>query len=90
MVTEGYLARTGAAKESLMCHRSRMAAKRGGQMVVYPCPILVGSDASSAEDLKPFELGRTLEESFRAAVPLAHPSCGPYCCRGRGTCANAR
>lgn len=90
VVTEAYLERTGVGRESLMCHRSRMVARRGGRIVIYPCPVLVGADPESADHLKPFELGRTLEESFHAAVPLAHPSCGPYCCRGRGTCANAR
>ena len=61
--------------ESLMCHFSRCIEKIDGEIRYYPCPIIY-DDAS-------FELGRTLQESFRR-VYLAHKSCYGYCMKGRG------
>lgn len=90
VLTDDYLEGVGVAKTGLMCHTSRMVAKRHGALHVYPCPVLVGADAASADVLAPFDLGSSLAESFARNVRLAHPSCAAYCAIGRATCANAR
>jgi MoaA/NifB/PqqE/SkfB family radical SAM enzyme len=61
--------------ESLMCHFSRCIQKIEGALRYYPCPVIY--------DDPRFELGATLEESFRA-VYVAHKNCFHYCMRGRG------
>ena len=64
--------------ESLMCHCSRCLQKIEGQIWYYPCPVIY-------DDAR-FELGRTLEESFRR-VYIAHKNCFNYCLKGIGaTC----
>ncbi|MBI3292754.1 MAG: radical SAM protein [Elusimicrobia bacterium] len=67
---------------TLMCRLGRSVLKREGICRVYPCPIIY--------EVPDFELGPTLEASFRQAVPLSHSACASYCCRGNsvGTCAN--
>lgn len=89
-VTEEELAAAGVAKEGLMCHASRLVAKRNGTLHVYPCPVLVGADGASADALAPFDLGPSLAASLATEVRLAHPSCASYCAIGRATCANAK
>jgi len=64
--------------ESLMCHSSRCIQKVDGALRYYPCPVIY--------DDPRFELGATLEESFRP-VYIAHKNCYEYCMKGRGaTC----
>ncbi|MCI0624440.1 MAG: radical SAM protein [Acidobacteria bacterium] len=64
--------------ESLMCHYSRCIQKIDRVLRYYPCPVIYN-------DLR-FELGTTLEESFRR-VYLAHKNCYDYCFKGKGaTC----
>jgi MoaA/NifB/PqqE/SkfB family radical SAM enzyme len=64
--------------ESLMCHFSRCLQKIEGELRYYPCPVIY-------DDAR-FDLGATLEESFRR-VYVAHKNCYHYCLRGRGaTC----
>jgi MoaA/NifB/PqqE/SkfB family radical SAM enzyme len=64
--------------ESLMCHFSRCLQKIEGELRYYPCPVIY-------DDAR-FDLGGTLEESFRR-VYVAHKNCYQYCLRGRGaTC----
>ncbi|MFQ5816491.1 MAG: radical SAM protein [Terriglobia bacterium] len=68
----------GKPPESLMCHFSRCIQKIDGQLRYYPCPVIY--------DDPRFELGATLEESFRR-VYVAHKNCYDYCLKGRGgTC----
>ena len=64
--------------ESLMCHFSRCVQKIGGRIRFYPCPVIYNDER--------FDLGGTLEESFRR-VYLGHKNCYDYCMKGRGaTC----
>jgi len=63
------------APESLMCHFSRCIQKIDSALRYYPCPVIY--------DDHRFELGRTLEESFRR-VYVAHKNCYDYCLKGNG------
>jgi MoaA/NifB/PqqE/SkfB family radical SAM enzyme len=64
--------------EQLMCRFSRSIQKIEGKLRYYPCPVIY--------DDPRFELGGTLEESFRR-VYIAHKNCYDYCMKGRGaTC----
>ena len=64
--------------ESLMCHYSRCLQKIGGRLRYYPCPVIYDDER--------FDLGGTLEESFRR-VYLGHKNCYDYCMKGKGaTC----
>jgi sulfatase maturation enzyme AslB (radical SAM superfamily) len=61
--------------DSLMCHFSRCIQKIDGKLRYYPCPVIYDDER--------FELGCTLEESFRR-VYIAHKNCYDYCMKGRG------
>jgi len=61
--------------ESLMCHFSRCIQKIDGALRYYPCPVIY--------DDKRFELGGTLEESFRR-IYIGHKNCYDYCLKGAG------
>lgn len=61
--------------ESLMCHFSRCIQKLSGELRYYPCPVIYDDEG--------FDLGGTLEESFRR-VFIAHKNCYDYCMKGRG------
>jgi hypothetical protein len=61
--------------ESLMCHFSRCIQKIDGTLRYYPCPVIYDDDR--------FDLGSTLEESFRR-VYIAHKNCYDYCMKGSG------
>ena len=63
------------APESLMCHFSRCIQKIDGALHFYPCPVIY-------DDAR-FDLGSTLEESFRR-VYIAHKNCYDYCMKGIG------
>jgi hypothetical protein len=63
------------SSESLMCHFSRCIEKLDGALRYYPCPVIY--------DDRRFELGSTLEESFRR-VYVAHKNCYDYCMKGGG------
>ncbi len=77
-VTTNCFAVLNKPPESLMCHFSRAIQKIEGSLRYYPCPVIY--------DDPRFELGRTLEESFRR-VYVAHKNCYDYCLKGRGgTC----
>ncbi len=67
--------------ESLMCHYSRCVQKIEGVLRYYPCPVIY--------DDPRFELGETLEESFRR-VYIAHKNCYDYCMKGRGATCRTR
>ncbi|MGO4885799.1 MAG: radical SAM protein [Bryobacteraceae bacterium] len=67
--------------ESLMCHFSRCIQKIDGALRYYPCPVIY--------DDKSFELGSTLEESFRR-VYIAHKNCYDYCMKGSGASCRTR
>ncbi|MFQ5695959.1 MAG: radical SAM protein, partial [Terriglobia bacterium] len=67
--------------ESLMCHFSRCLQKIEGVLRYYPCPVIY-------DDAR-FELGATLEESFRR-VYLAHKNCYDYCLKGQGATCRTR
>lgn len=67
--------------ESLMCHYSRCLQKIDGELRYYPCPVIY--------DDPRFELGDTLEESFRR-VYVAHKNCYDYCLKGRGSTCRTR
>ncbi|MCI0340171.1 MAG: radical SAM protein [Planctomycetales bacterium] len=86
--TEEDLRTTGTDPTTLMCHKSRLVARRGGRCRIYPCPILVPSDEGSIPEFLRFDLGSSLLEAVERPVELAHPSCATYCCRARGTCGN--
>lgn len=81
-VTDERLQQLSIGKESLMCYNGRSVLKKDGVCRVYPCPIIY--------ELPEFDLGATLEESFRRPVRLAHRACSQYCCIGPGqsTCTN--
>ena len=61
--------------ESLMCHFSRCIQKLDGVLRYYPCPVIYDDDR--------FDLGSTLQESFRR-VYIAHKNCYDYCMKGSG------
>ena len=67
--------------ESLMCHFSRCIQKIDGEIRYYPCPVIY--------DDPRFELGHTLEESFRR-VYVAHKNCYDYCLKGKGATCRTR
>jgi MoaA/NifB/PqqE/SkfB family radical SAM enzyme len=67
--------------ESLMCHFSRCIQKVDGEIRYYPCPVIY-------DDTR-FELGKSLEESFRR-VYLAHKNCYDYCMKGSGSTCRTR
>lgn len=67
--------------ESLMCHYSRCLQKIEGRLRYYPCPVIY--------DDPRFELGSTLEESFRR-VYLGHKNCYDYCLKGAGATCRTR
>ena len=67
--------------DSLMCHYSRCLQKLEGALRYYPCPVIY-------DDAR-FELGQTLEESFRR-VYVAHKNCYDYCLKGRGATCRTR
>ena len=67
--------------ESLMCHFSRCLQKIEGRLRYYPCPVIY-------DDAR-FELGATLEESFRR-VYVAHKNCYDYCLKGTGATCRTR
>jgi MoaA/NifB/PqqE/SkfB family radical SAM enzyme len=62
--------------ESLMCHYTRCIQKIAGRMRYYPCPVIYDDER--------FDLGGTLEESFRR-VYLGHKNCYDYCMKGKGS-----
>jgi sulfatase maturation enzyme AslB (radical SAM superfamily) len=67
--------------ESLMCHFSRCIQKIDGALRYYPCPVIYDDER--------FELGSTLEESFRR-VYIAHKNCYDYCMKGSGASCRTR
>jgi len=67
--------------ESLMCHFSRCIQKIDGRLRYYPCPVIY--------DDEQFDLGSTLEESFRR-VYVAHKNCYDYCLKGGGASCRTR
>ncbi len=67
--------------ESLMCHFSRCIQKIEGRIRYYPCPVIYDDPS--------FELGFTLEESFRR-VYVAHKNCYDYCMKGKGATCRTR
>jgi MoaA/NifB/PqqE/SkfB family radical SAM enzyme len=69
------------APASLMCHFSRCIQKIDGRLRYYPCPVIY--------DDQRFELGSTLEESFRR-VYIAHKNCYDYCMKGPGASCRTR
>jgi MoaA/NifB/PqqE/SkfB family radical SAM enzyme len=80
-VTTGCFSLLGKPPESLMCHFSRCLQKIEGRIRYYPCPVIY-------DDAR-FELGSTLEESFRR-VYVAHKNCYDYCLKGRGASCRTR
>ncbi|MEE9234107.1 MAG: radical SAM protein [Candidatus Acidoferrales bacterium] len=80
-VTTGCFSLLGKPPESLMCHFSRCLQKIEGTLRYYPCPVIY-------EDAR-FELGTTLEESFRR-VYVAHKNCYDYCLKGTGATCRTR
>ncbi len=80
-VTTNCFAILNKPPESLMCHFSRCLQKIDGALRCYPCPVIY--------DDPRFELGRTLEESFRR-VYVAHKNCYDYCLKGRGASCRTR
>jgi MoaA/NifB/PqqE/SkfB family radical SAM enzyme len=67
--------------ESLMCHFSRCIQKIDGALRYYPCPVIYDDER--------FDLGSTLEESFRR-VFIAHKNCYDYCMKGSGASCRTR
>ena len=80
-VTTNCFSILGKPPESLMCHFSRCIQKIDGTLRYYPCPVIY--------DDPRFELGRTLEDSFRR-VYVAHKNCYAYCLKGRGATCRTR
>lgn len=69
------------SQQSLMCHFSRCIQKIAGTLRYYPCPVIY--------DDQRFELGSTLEESFRR-IYIAHKNCYDYCMKGDGASCRTR
>jgi hypothetical protein len=67
--------------ESLMCHFSRCIQKIDGALRYYPCPVIYDDER--------FDLGATLEESFRR-IYVGHKNCYDYCLRGAGASCRTR
>ena len=67
--------------ESLMCYFSRCIQKIEGRIRYYPCPVIY--------DDPRFELGFTLQESFRR-IYVAHKNCYDYCMKGKGATCRTR
>lgn len=80
-VTTNCFSSLNRAPESLMCHFSRCVQKSEGVLRYYPCPVIY-------DDAR-FELGTTLEESFRR-VHIAHKNCYDYCLKGKGATCRTR
>jgi MoaA/NifB/PqqE/SkfB family radical SAM enzyme len=80
-VTTNCFATLNKPAELLMCHFSRCLQKIEGQLRYYPCPVIY--------DDPRFELGATLEESFRR-VYVAHKNCYDYCLKGAGASCRTR
>ncbi len=80
-VTTSCFSVLGKPPESLMCHFSRCIQKTEGHIRYYPCSVIY--------DDPRFELGYTLEESFRR-VYVAHKNCYDYCLRGKGATCRTR
>lgn len=80
-ITTNCFSLLGKPPESLMCHFSRCLQKIEGRIRYYPCPVIY--------DDPRFELGETLEESFRR-VYVAHKNCYDYCLKGRGATCRTR
>ena len=74
-VTTNCFGTLGKAQESLMCHFSRCIQKIDGRLRYYPCPVIYDDER--------FELGSTLEESFRR-IYVGHKNCYDYCMKGSG------
>ena len=74
-VTTNCFGTLGKSPESLMCHFSRCIQKIDGRLRYYPCPVIYDDER--------FDLGSTLEESFRR-VYIAHKNCYDYCMKGSG------
>jgi sulfatase maturation enzyme AslB (radical SAM superfamily) len=58
----------GQRTHELMCGRSRMVLKRGGQVRVYACAL--------TDDDPRFDLGSSLTASLGRSISLVHPRCG--------------
>jgi hypothetical protein len=86
--TGAYLRMTNTKPADLMCHNSRLVAKHGESLVVYPCPVLVPDGAPAVEAMRHFALGTSLAASVERPVDLDHPSCATYCCNAKGVCGN--
>jgi MoaA/NifB/PqqE/SkfB family radical SAM enzyme len=80
-VTEKCFDVLGRSPQSVMCHYSRCIQKVRGAIAIYPCPVIY--------DDPRFELGRTIEESFRR-VYIAHKNCYDYCLKGQGATCRTR
>jgi sulfatase maturation enzyme AslB (radical SAM superfamily) len=80
-VTTNCFAILGKPAETLMCHFSRCVQKVRGALRYYPCPVIY-------DDAR-YELGRTLEESFKR-VYVAHKNCYEYCLKGNGATCRTR
>ncbi len=80
-ITTGCFSLLNKPAETLMCHFSRCLQKIDGRLRYYPCPVIY--------DDPRFELGTTLEESFRR-VYVAHKNCYDYCMKGAGATCRTR
>jgi uncharacterized Fe-S cluster-containing radical SAM superfamily protein len=78
-ITQACWKTLGVLPDSMMCASARMLVKRKGARhpVVLACTLIPYDRA--------FELGATLEESFRP-VKLNHPHCARFCVLGGGDC----
>jgi MoaA/NifB/PqqE/SkfB family radical SAM enzyme len=74
-ITTNCFAILNRSPETLMCRFSRCIQKIDGSLRYYPCPVIYDDGR--------FELGRTMEESFRR-VYVAHKNCYDYCMKGGG------
>lgn len=79
-ITEACWGILGKSPSSVMCSNARMVVRRRGaeRPSVLACTLLAYDAA--------FELGETLAEAVRPAVPLNHPHCAKFCVLGGASC----
>jgi len=78
-ISENCMSLPGIDVKNFQCHSGRTLEKIGGNMKVYPCPIIYNN--------KKYEMGDNLRNSFKK-VKLTHKSCFDFCYNAKGTCTN--
>ena len=78
-ISEHCMSLPGVKELDFQCHNGRTLQKIGGEMKVYPCPIIYNDPD--------YEMGSDLKGSF-GKVLLNHKACYDFCYRSGGKCTN--